>query len=267
MKSKKTIANVALMLALGVFYTGCDKTKDSVIDTDTSSATDNSTSENVFSDMFKSVSEISDANAGLKSGHCYTVSVDTTLGSKTGGFPKTVTIDYLACSDKKGKLTAVFSGHWRNAGSTVIITTDTSYSFGVNKVNVGTHIIINRGLFLGHKLFDIKVTGAKVHTKGGHISWNTTRTITWISGDSTADTSDDVFKIEGQTTGTSTKGISYTAAITTPLIIANNCPWIESGVITLTPKNKKIRTIDFGSGTCDNKATATVNGKTYEVTM
>jgi hypothetical protein len=267
MKTKSLITNVALALTLGILYTGCDKTKDEIIDTDTSSASDNSTSENAFSDIFKSVSEVSDANAGLKGGHCYTVTIDTTAGSKTGGFPKTITIDYTACSDKKGKLTAVFSGHWRAAGSTVIITTDTNYYFGVNKVDVGTHIITNRGLFLGHKQFDVNITGAKVHTPGGHVSWSTTRTVTWIAGDTTADPADDVFKIEGQTTGTSAKGVVYTAAITSPLIIANNCPWIESGVVTLTPKNKKTRTIDFGNGACDNKATATVNGKSIEVTM
>ena len=268
MKTKIIITNIALALILGVFYTGCDKSKDEIIDTDTSSANDNSTSENAFSDIFKSVSGISDSDAGLRTANCETITIDTTVGSTTGGFPKTVTIDYSACSNKKGKIKAIFTGRWRSSGTTITIIADSNYHFGLNKVNCGTHIILNRGIISGHKTYDVNVTGALITTPGGGISWSSTRTISWIAGDSTLDTQDDVYSITGQTTGTSAKGVTFTAAITSPLIIAMNCPWIESGVISLTPKNKKTRTIDFGTaGTCDNKATATFNGKTYDVTM
>jgi hypothetical protein len=78
---------------------------------------------------------------------------------------------------------------------------------------------------------------------------------------------DDVYLIEGSTTGTSARGSSYSAVITTPLRKANACPWIESGVVTITPRNKKTRTIDFGDGTCDNKATVTIEGKVYNITL
>ncbi len=268
---KKIITNVALALTLCVFYTSCDKTKDDALDTDTSSSTDNSTSENAFSDMFKSVTEVADATPGVKSATCYTVTIDTTVGVGAP-WPKTITIDYGACSDKKGKIKAVFTGLWSTAGSTITITADSNYMFGLNKVKCGVHTILNNGVnvggpLAGHKSFFMSVAGASPGAASA-ISWTTQRTITQIAGESTpTDTSDDVFQIEGSTSGVSAKGVTYTSVITTPLVVAVSCPWIEKGVITLTPKGKKARSIDFGPGTCDNEANVTVGTTVYPVKM
>jgi|ERR1019366_46210 hypothetical protein len=268
MKTKSIITNVALALTLGMFYTSCDKTKDDTIDTDTSSASDNSTSENAFSDMFKSVKEVSDGNASLRTTTCATITVDTTPVTT---WPKTITIDYgtgAGCSGKKGKIKAVLTGHFLNFGTLITITTDSNYCYGAYKINAGTHTILNNGGNLaGHKTFSISVSSAALNGPGGIIAWSSTRTIEWIAGDSTLTTADDVYLISGQTTGTSAKGITFTSTITTPLRIATSCQWIESGVVSLTPKNKKTRVIDFGTTGCDNNATVTINGKVYNVTM
>lgn len=268
MKTKTILANVALALTLGVFYTGCDKKTDDLIDTDTSSANDNSSSENAASEMFKSVSEVSDNDASLRATPCYTVTVSP-IGAS---FPKTITIDFGSggCGTKQGKIIAVLTGRFRTAGTVVTITTN-NFIIGTDTIDAGVHTLTNSGNNLaGHQVFNISVSGATVKKPGGTASWNATRTIEWIEGDATpTDPKDDVYLISGNASGTSVKGVTYTASTdpNKPLRIALACQWIESGAISLTPNGKKTRTIDFGTSGCDNKATVTIDGKTYNVTM
>jgi hypothetical protein len=40
-----------------------------------------------------------------------------------------------------------------------------------------------------------------------------------------------------------------------------------SGIIEVTPDNVSPRLIDFGTGSCDNAATVTVNGNIYNVEL
>jgi hypothetical protein len=269
METKKLLSRVALAITLGVMYTGCDKTKDpkALLDTDTSSASDNSTADGAFSGIFKSVSQAADSSSGLKAGGC---AIITTLSTGATTWPKKLTIDFgtSGCDGKKGKIIAYLTAPFRTTGAVLTISTVDFYD-GANKVDAGTHTITNNGNnSAGNLNFSIDVAGATVTTTSGVISWSTTRTIEWSEGSSTPlDQSDDVFLISGQASGTSAKGDSFTAAITTPLRIAVSCQYIESGVVTLTPKGKPARTIDFGTSGCDNKAKVSVNGIGYDITM
>lgn len=264
METKKLISRVALAFTLGVLYTGCDKAKDAILDTDTTSASDNSTADGAFSGIFKSISQAADTSAGLKAGGCAIVTTTSTT------WPKTLVIDFgtSGCDNKKGKITAVLTAPFRTSGAVLTITTTDFYD-GVNKIDAGTHTITNNGNNLaGNQNFTINVAGATVTTPSGVVSWSTTRNIEWIEGNTTPlDQSDDVYLITGQASGTSAKGESFTANITSPLKIAVSCQWIESGVVTLTPKGKVARTIDFGTTGCDNKAKVTMNGIGYDITM
>lgn len=274
MKTKAIITNVALALTLGVFYS-CDKKAEDLIDTDTSSATDNSTAENAASEMFKSVSEAADNDASLRATTCYTVTT-TTSG---GVFPKTVTIDFGngGCGDKRGQIIAVLSGPYRTAGTTATITTNNFY-IGVNKIEAGTHVITNMGInnITNKQTLDVSITGASVISPSGTASWNATRTITWEEGSTTpTDPSDDVYSISGQTNGTSTAGVTYTSATTAgkPIVVKVGCQYISSGEVSLTPNGKPVRKIDFGAATTpavcgDNQATVTIgNGSPINITL
>ena len=276
MKTKKTITTIALALTLGIIYTGCKKDKNEVVapastttattttTTATSTESQNSICENSFSEIFTSITQIAEGNSNLRSS-CPTITVDTT---PILSFPKTVTIDYgTGCNGKKGKLTAVFTGKFGAFGTIITITADSNYSQGSNKINVGTHTIVTGLSNSGHKTFNLSIGGGHVMMGGGNVTWNSTRTVQWIEGDSTLDPMDDVYLISGSTTGTNLNGDAFSSTITTPLRVATNCAWIESGIITVTTINNKTRTIDFGTGTCDNKATVTVDTTTYNITM
>jgi hypothetical protein len=278
MKTKTIITNVAIALSLGIVYTGCKKDKDNeatpstttptttTTTTVTSTESANSVAESSFTDIFKSLSEISATGSGLRSS-CATITIDSFPGAS---FPKTVTIDYgsSGCSGKTGKLTAVFTGKFGGAlGTTIAITTDSNYTINSHKVRATTQLITNSGLTAGHKTFNLSVVGGNVGLPGGSVSWNSNRTITWVAGDSTLDPLDDVYEMSGTSSGTNMNGDVFTSTISTPLKVANNCPWIESGVITITTFNKKTRTIDFGAGACDNKATVTIDTITSNINL
>ncbi len=75
---------------------------------------------------------------------------------------------------------------------------------------------------------------------------------------------DNVFKFTGKTNGTNRKGLKYTSEITVPIIKKESCKYIQSGIYQITPDSLPSRIVNFGDGTCDSKATVTINGKVYD---
>lgn len=267
------ITVVAVALTFGLIYTGCKKDNEDTgtaptTTEDTTTETDNSTGESSFSEVFTSISDVCNNTAGLRS-TCATITVDST---PVTGWPRTVTIDYgtgVNCSGRTGQLTVVMTGPFGTPGS-IITVLDSNYHHGANRVRMGLHTI-NCGMLVGgHRTFNVSVAGGGVMIGTGNVSWNTTRTVTWIEGDTTADPMDDVYEITGTTTGTSRNGNTFTSSITTPLRVATSCPWIESGVITITSGSGRTRSIDFGTPGpgCDNQATITTSsGTTHVISM
>ena len=95
-----------------------------------------------------------------------------------------------------------------------------------------------------------------------NIDYAGTKTLTQTGGQNTDFESDDVYEITGNSSGVNREGRAFTTNITNPLVKKSNCKYISSGSLDLTPDGFKTRTVDFGSGTCDDDATYTVNGQT-----
>ncbi len=49
--------------------------------------------------------------------------------------------------------------------------------------------------------------------------------------------------------------------------IQMSCRNIVAGQLAITPDGKATRYINFGTGTCDNDATVTINGNVYNITL
>lgn len=273
MKTKSSIAIIALLFTIGAIYTGCKKS-DKNEDKDTTVVRDNSAAENAFAGIFKSIGEFSDSTSQLRAGSCATFSISPAILDTTT-WPKTLTINFgtsnCLCADgnyRRGIITAIFTGKYRNAGTVITIGLN-NYYHNNNLVQVGTHTITNNGINgNGHLSYSINVQNASVTTSNGIIKWNSTRTREWIAGESTnLNPWDDVYSITGSANGTGVHGNTFNVIINSPLIVALNCQWIESGSLTLTPANLAPRIVDFGNGSCDDQATVTINGTVYNVTM
>ena len=77
-----------------------------------------------------------------------------------------------------------------------------------------------------------------------------------------------MYSVTGSSTGTNRNKVGYTATIQNPLIKRADCPkYFVQGTIGIINTNSKVMTLDYGTGTCDNVATVTVNGHTRTITL
>lgn len=268
---------------VGVCFTACKKDKDEtpeIVDSDTGGAAENALAEGAFNDA----GNISDqaAAGGLTSylsanngsdergllSNCATITHDTTVS------PRTISVDFgtanCLCNDgryRRGIINVSYTGHYRDSASTHTVTF-TNYFVNDNQVT-GSHSVTNNGHNNnGHLTFTIAVTGSIIKpNNGGTISWTSNRVREWTEGESTAIWSDDVYLITGTASGSHSNGNSYTATITSALKIKLNCHWIVSGGLDLVPSGKPTRSIDWGTGACDDQATVTINSHVYTITL
>ena len=187
---------------------------------------------------------------------------------------RTLTLDFgptnCLCPDgryRRGQLTAVFSGPYRQPGAVVTINR-TNYFVNDNQ-HLGTRIITS----LGNGSFDLSVQNASIifANKGGTTAWSSERHYTRTAGFGTATILDDAYTVTGSLTGTNRRSVSYTATIKEPLVrkfSAGCARHFISGTIEITNSKEKAMLLDYdpaGTQACDNVASVTVNGRTRTI--
>ena len=203
--------------------------------------------------------------------HCFVATIEP---EAIGIFPKTVTLDFGdGCTGpdghiRKGKIITVYTGPLYIAGSTATTTFDGFY-FDTLHVE-GAHTITNNST-VNNRIFTTTIQSGKItRPSGDYILWNRTHVWTQTEGNSTPYFPvDDVFSITGNSSGTTYVAgitIQWTTNITESLIHKFICPWVVSGQVQIETNNVK-STINFGSGTCDNKATLNVKGNIFEIIL
>jgi hypothetical protein len=256
-----------LFIAIAILATSCRKDRKDTLGSAIS--TDNSTAENLFSDMFKVVNEVSSETEGIREDliECIDTIIVDTLSN-----PKSVLIDFRDddCAGydgriRKGKLFITYTGRYREAG-TIITVTPEDYTINGYQLQ-GQKTIENLGLNASGQLhYAITVNGTVTAPNNAWtISYNSDRIRTWIEGQNTLSIFDDVYEISGGGSGINRNGVSYTSTITYPLRVELACPWIVIGRITVEPDGYATRYIDFGQGECDSGLTVTVNGQVYQL--
>lgn len=281
MKTKRFLtASITVLVAASMAFTGCRRDEE---DTDTSAAADNAFAESCFSDVTNIADEagisgslsnyrLGDPNTGGLLSVCATV----TFGNINTADQDTITIDFgsvnCTCNDgrnRRGKILVYYSGQYRDSAAEHTITFD-NYYVNDNQV-LGTKTVTNLGHIspAGNLVYDIDVNGQIVLANGdGIITWTSQRQREWTAGESTGVWYDDMYSITGTASGTSANGENFTVNITNPLIrnMALGCRrHFTQGTVELTPGNRPMRTIDFGTGACDDIATVTINNHTYTI--
>jgi len=258
---------VLLAASFVLVLSSCRKEKETPLDLDYTSASDNSKAENVFNDMLLQVDNAVDAN-GLRDLCAPIVSFDTSAT------PRTITVDFgnVNCTAtngriRRGRIHVSYTGLYREPGTVITITPD---NYHVNNILVqGTKTVTNLGPNAqGQPTFSVVVNGTLTADDG---SWTSThqaqRVRTWLEGSNTAQIDDDVYSITGNGSGVNRNGVAYTLNITNALRVQVGCPWIMQGTVRITPTGRPEVTIDYGSGACDGNLSVTVNGTTYNVTI
>jgi len=293
MRNATPIIFLIVMVNL-LFSTSCEKRK---LNRQTTTSEDNALAENLFDDIYKNISEVAEeenldgtgkmgATNFTFGSNCAIISINPPAWDTNGvwntAFPKTLTIDFgtVNCTGndgrkRRGKIISVITGKYNVAG-TVISTTLQDYHVDDYSLN-GTKTVTNNG----NNSFSIKVDGTISSPNGSQeITWNSTRTRSWIEGQSTgfwslnSDSSccmflngilDDVYSIEGTAEGINSEGRAFTVEITTPLRV-EFCGWvpeITEGILEIQPDDLRKRTVDFGNKVCDRQYTVTIKNRVF----
>lgn len=217
--------------------------------------------------------DIAVENTGVDSTRprCFIVTV---VPKERGIYPKTVTIDFgTGCvgrdgKNRKGKIVTVFTGAMTVAGSKATTTFEGHY---IDSVKIeGTHTVTNASTS-NNRSFSVKVENAKISFPlGNYITWNKNKTWLQTEGNGTPNSPvDDVFSISGNANGSSVQNgttNTWSKEITENLIRKFSCRWVVKGKVSIT-RNTNTAVIDFGDGSCDNKATVTTSAGSKEIKL
>jgi hypothetical protein len=277
MKTKMIITGAIAFLAIGIIFGSCKKEETTpptpttpTTDKATKAATENASADAAFTDAFRQVDKAAKEQQVKDLNSCPVV---TFAPADFTTYPKGLVIDFgTSCTGsdgaiRSGKILAHLTKCYIDSGSVTTITFDNYYVNG--HLITGTETITNIGRnFAGNQVFAVQIVNGNYYSPDGVTTYNSTQEREWIEGEGTLlDPMDDVYLITGTANGTTTDGTAYTATITSALRVAVGCAWIESGILEINETNIPVITLDYGTGDCDNIATATCYGYTFTIYM
>lgn len=269
---------LALMLSIAlVSFFACKKEENDtqISEEDKTSTSDYAKAETIYTEIWYTTleqalsnpalngfagSEVEDRNA------CPTVTV-----SPQGTFPKVLTLDYATgCVTPKGQsisgqIIATFSGLANQAGITVSISLVNLKYKGYTVSGTYSVSCAGPGSYSGSIS-----NGVVVNPAGGTTTYSGTFSVVQVEGASTNglnQQSDDVYNVTLNIAGVDTNGKSYTAKTTSPIRKELDCAWVVSGAIEVKTGNSAKKTLDFGTGACDDQATLTIGQLTTPITL
>ena len=185
-------------------------------------------------------------------------------------FPKSILIDFgTACTDpngrtRSGRLQAQLSGPISDSGSVLQIEPDSFYVDGVHVEGKETLTTLSSA---GKLVFGVRVSSGLLTWPDGRTLQDSSQfVLTQTAGMGTTSFLDDVYQVTGDSylvlADRSTLGMHVSAGLEKSLL----CEDYISGILEVTYQNQTA-SIDFGNGTCDNKATVTVGNQSQVVTL
>ncbi len=243
-------------------------------DTTTNSCVDYAVGQNMVNDVFKIVHQAANSSKGIAMVSlldsnsifgCDTLIVDTLAN------PKSIIIRFNAnCTangiTRNGEIIATFSSKYDVAGCNVNVSFN-NYTQGSYTVSSGTISYIYNGLVNSLPNYSFNVnTFTITDANQKSIRWSGNQLINITAGETTATFLDDNYTISGIANGSTFQGNTFNATITSNLTLAGNCNWVATGTVNVSPENKELRVLTFGSG-CDNKANVSLYNINYEITF
>lgn len=180
-------------------------------------------------------------------------------------WPKTITIAFpesgCYCADgniRGGQLIITAHGLLNTLASKFSITLN---NYSVNGISsTGSKKISVSGMNAGMADAFIDSTNFTISTLSGSHAWSSEHYIQWILGANTiSDLTDDLFIYNGNS-----RGASYSGTITDALQFINNCFWVGSGKIEITPTDLSKRQVTY-LNSCLNQADVVINNEAFRV--
>jgi hypothetical protein len=251
---------------------------DDLLDTDVQSSIDNSFAEAEFNSLQQLFEVEAEASDDVRKNNAGTFCPCSTVDVEAGGDGTyKMTVDFgsgCLCRDgrtRSGKLIGIFSDKWSASNVSLQITPEdyevTNLLGTTWEVDFVKEITKTGPNNAGQPSWTVKVQDASMVSDQGSITWNSERTTSLVEGAGDLDFQNNVYETSGTASGINLNGLAYDAEISVPLRIEADCAHITQGVWSLTPEDKATRTIDYGDGTCDNKATFSLGNFTKEITL
>tara|TARA_B100000401_G_C52695401_1_gene666462 strand:+ start:132 stop:971 length:840 start_codon:yes stop_codon:yes gene_type:complete len=168
---------------------------------------------------------------------------------------------------KKGKILVSQNGRRNQIGT---ITKVEFINFTIDEYSItGTQIIkrskveINSGNWIGTDHVQVIEAEIKNTNKADDFVWNSDRI-----RQGNIENGEFVVCIEGTMDGVNSDGFEYTITTRTPLKYSLYCPRIVSGILNIYDDSEiNPQEIDYGDGTCDSKATVSVDNNHFEISL
>lgn len=210
-------------------------------------------------------------NEGTLGAQCFSVTVTPKV---PGQWPKTATFDFGdGCKGtdgkvRRGKIMVAFSRPSYEPGATITTTFD-GYnvdSFAISGTQVVQNTSADNKFAFSVTIADGKLTNTSSgfwHALAGKHTW------TQSAGMGTPlDIMDDAYDVTGSVTGGNASGLTWKCDITKPLLRKINCKWRTKGEISVHwNQNPDAASLDYGDGSCDDKATLTYKGYSKVITL
>ncbi|HWY12548.1 MAG TPA: hypothetical protein VN026_14545 [Bacteroidia bacterium] len=269
--------SIFVLASTFVFINSCKKNTKQV-DTETQSVVDNSICEQEFMQIQPTTNNLAIKTKGTgaqrlnatTTAACDSLTYvggDTTYANLAS--PPTYTFNYGACSlvnidgvVRTGTVWIRFLGRPRLVNSKTIIKlinykingaiTYTCDSIVVTNLNPITNPI---------KSFRVQIINAICTGTGWNIKYHSDKTVNVNTNNTPLILSDDVLTVTGTAGGTNRNNVDFDVVIN-GITKPASCKYITAGTLDVTPSGLSKRTVDYGTGACDDDATFTVNGQT-----
>jgi len=276
----KNLFNFLFIAAIGITVAACSNDDLQLGTNDSQSLNGETATDAYFQDIDDLTSTLASTaditfggrTSGLDDRFCSAAKV--TLKKKVSSDPDSLVVDFgtTGCTDNRGNT--------RTGVMIMTYTTDRKVSHSVSFIN----FFINGRKVEGTRTVtrtSISPLTSTVTMTGGKITWpdgtfatrEASHTRVWNRSLPSSPDDNMVIKQGGTASGTNRSGKNYSTELITDITFKFGCNQGTkrilipvSGTKVITVGDKTI-TIDFGDGTCDDKATVTVNGESKEITL
>ncbi|TXH55997.1 MAG: hypothetical protein E6Q89_06030 [Bacteroidia bacterium] len=203
-------------------------------------------------------------------GGCAVVTKDTVSS------PKSITIDFGdGCTGpggkvRKGKIIITYTGAYRAPGTAIHVVSE-NYFVNDKKIDIDKTIKNLGPNEQGNLVFDVQAERIVTFPNGSSNKSTVHKRREWLAGASTPlDFSDDIFRVIGEGTHISRRGVTYQVHTLTALIRKVSCHEFVSGELKIVRQadNRRFAIINFGTGECDDEATVTLdNGRSFTIDL
>ncbi len=285
MQSNKINLYAAFILML-ISILSCKKSEPTgQVDTESQTAIDYSICEREFAQMGPTstnlVIKTKSSPPRLANGYSDIISICDTLTYLSGDTSWTspthqdpvYEYDFGACGSyafdgipRTGKWQITFrKGGIKKPGTSLLIRL-LNYKLSTVTYSADSVVFKNGGENNGIYTYTISVYNALCTASTWTISYSSTRSVMVDTKNTTDPTDDNTTIVSGSASGKNRENRNFTVTINS-LTKPANCKYITKGTVQISPSGLNTRTIDYGNGTCDNKASVSVNGSTFEITL